>query len=76
MLKRLVCRPRRLSIHFKKEQPHMSIALRNKQLLALVILAFLTVLAISFVLLSAVGHINILHMVGTLLSPLYSYGRG
>jgi len=51
----------------------MSIALRNKQLLALVILAFLTVLAISFVLLSAIGHINMLHMVGTLLTPLAQY---
>ena len=47
----------------------MSIALRNKQLLALVILAFLTVLAISFVLFSAVEHINVFHMVGTLLTP-------
>lgn len=53
----------------------MSIALRNKQLLALVILAFLTVLAISFVLFSAVGHINMFHMVGSLLTPLYQYGH-
>jgi hypothetical protein len=42
----------------------MSIALRNKQLLALVILAFLTVLVISFILLTAVGHINMFHMLG------------
>ncbi len=54
----------------------MSIALRNKQLLALVTLAFLTVLAISLVLFSAVGHVNMLHMVGTLLSPLYSFHNG
>jgi|GEM_PF-2987227 hypothetical protein len=54
----------------------MSIALRNRQLLALVILAFLTVLAISFVLLSAVGHIDVLHMVGSLLIPNFQYGRG
>ena len=53
----------------------MSIALRNKQLLALVILAFLTVLAISLVLFSAVEHINVFHMVGTLLSPDLQYGR-
>jgi len=76
MLKRLVCRPRRLSIHFKRNNTHMSIALRNRQLLALVILAFLTVLAISFVLLSAVGHIDVLHMVGSLLIPNFQYGRG
>jgi hypothetical protein len=54
----------------------MSIALRNKQLFAFVILAFLTVLAISFVLFSAVGHIDVLHMVGSLLSPHFVYGHG
>jgi hypothetical protein len=53
----------------------MSIALRNKQLLALVILAFLTVLAISLVLFSVVGHIDVLHMVGTLLRPNLQYGH-
>jgi hypothetical protein len=54
----------------------MSIALRNKQLFALVILAFLTLLVISFVLLSAVGHINMSHMLGTFLRPLYSFHNG
>ncbi len=60
----------------RKEQPHMSIALRNKQLLALVILAFLTVLVISFVLLSAVGHVNVFHMVGSLITPDWQYNHG
>ena len=54
----------------------MSIALRNKQLLALVILAFLTVLVISFVLLSAVGHVNVFHMVGSLITPDFQFGHG
>jgi hypothetical protein len=53
----------------------MSIALRNKQLLALVILAFLTVLAISFFLLSTVGHINLFHMIDSL-TIAAQYGRG
>jgi hypothetical protein len=59
-----------------KEQPRMSIALRNKQLLILVILAFLTVLIISFVLLGAVAHINVFHIVGSLLGPNLYFGNG
>lgn len=54
----------------------MSIALRNKQLLALVILAFLTILAISLVLFSAVGHIDLFHMVGSLLHPNVYFPHG
>jgi len=40
----------------------MSIALRNKQLLALIVLAILTVFAIASVVLGAVFHINVWHM--------------
>jgi hypothetical protein len=53
----------------------MSIALRNKQLLALVILAFLTVLVISFFLLSAVGHIDLFHIFGSLTTAA-QFGHG
>ncbi len=54
----------------------MSIALRNKQMLALIILAFLTVLVISTVLFGAVAHINVFHMISSLLRPdgYYPFG--
>jgi hypothetical protein len=39
----------------------IAIALRNKQLVALIVLALLTVLAITFVLLNAVAHVNMFH---------------
>jgi len=60
----------------RKEQPLMSIALRNKQMLALIILAFLTVLVISTVLFGAVAHINVFHMISSLLRPdgYYPFG--
>ena len=49
----------------------MAIALRNKQMLALIIIAFLTFVAITFIALS-VAHISIgqaLHMI-----PCWGYG--
>ncbi len=49
---------------------------RNKYMWALVALALLTVLVVAVVLLSAVGHIPVAHMVGSVLTPLYSFGHG
>lgn len=40
----------------------MSLALRNKQTLALIIIAFLTLAIITTVILSSVFHLNILHI--------------
>ena len=40
----------------------MSIALRTQQKLVFIILALLTILALSFVLLSTVAHIDVWHM--------------
>jgi hypothetical protein len=65
--------PQALTPKARKEQPHMSIALRNKQMLALIILAFLTVLVISAVLFGAVAHINVFHWIGSLIAPNYYY---
>jgi hypothetical protein len=42
----------------EKGIPHMAIALRNKQMLALIIIAFLAVVTITFTVL-AVAHIGI-----------------
>lgn len=39
----------------------MSIALRNKHVFALIVLALLTLLALTFILLSAVAHIDVWH---------------
>ena len=39
----------------------MSIALRNKQVFALIVLALLTLLALTFVMLSTVAHIDVWH---------------
>ncbi len=50
----------------------MAIALRNKQMLALIIIALVSLLIVSFVLLS-VAHINIGEMVKTL-TPQWGYG--
>ncbi len=50
----------------------MAITLRNKQMLALIIIAFLTLIAITFIALS-VAHISFnqaLHLL-----PCFSYGR-
>ena len=55
----------------------MSIALRNKQMLALLIIAILTLLAITFIVLSTMAHIDVLHLMhftasGTV-KPSYMY---
>jgi hypothetical protein len=44
----------------------MSIALRNKYLLALIIMALLTLFVLSFVMLSTVAHIDVWHSIGAL----------
>ena len=53
----------------------MSIALRNKQVFALIVLALLTLLALTFILLSSVAHINVWHSIGSLVPDLL-YPRG
>ncbi len=51
-------------------------AQRKWQILALIILAFLTVVVIAYVLLYTVGHINLLHsLLSTELPPGVMYGR-
>jgi hypothetical protein len=45
----------------------MSIALRNKHVFALIVLALLTLLALTFILLSTVAHINVWHSVASLI---------
>jgi hypothetical protein len=50
----------------------MSIALRNKHVFALIVLALLTLLALTFILLSAVAHINVWHSIISLV-PDVSY---
>lgn len=45
----------------RKELTHMSIALRNKQIVALFILALVTVLVLATVIFSAVTHVNVWH---------------
>ena len=52
----------------------MSIALRNKQVFALIVLALLTLLALTFILLSAVAHINVWHTLS--LVPDYIFPHG
>lgn len=59
----------------RKEQPHMSIALRNKQVFALIVLALLTILALTFILLTTVAHIDVWHSL-TFLVPDAFYPRG
>jgi hypothetical protein len=53
----------------------MSIALRNKQVFALIVLALLTILALTFIMLSTVAHINVWHSVISLV-PDYIYPHG
>ena len=49
---------------------------RKWQMLALIILAFLTLVAIAYVLLYTVGHINLLHsLLSAVLTPNAMYGR-
>ncbi|GCE14447.1 hypothetical protein [Tengunoibacter tsumagoiensis] len=50
----------------------MNIALRNRQMFALIVVALLTLLVIAFVLLSTAAHINLWHSVGLLL-PKFVY---
>lgn len=50
----------------------MSIALRNKQLLALIVLVVLTVFAIASVVLGVVLHISVWHMMAQMM-PNYLY---
>ena len=45
----------------RKDLPTMSIALRNKQVFTLIVLALLTLLALTFILLTAVAHIDVWH---------------
>ena len=53
----------------------MSIALRNKHIFALIVLALLTLLAITFILLTAVAHIDVWHTVASLIpSVMYPHG--
>ncbi|GCE45735.1 hypothetical protein EI42_02847 [Thermosporothrix hazakensis] len=55
----------------------MNLALRNRQLLALVLLALVTVLVLTFVLLSAVAHVDVWHGLvswsGTVFKPDIMY---
>ena len=50
-------------------------AQRKWQMLALIILAFLTIVAIGYVLLYTVGHINLLHLLSDELTPDVMYGN-
>ncbi len=54
----------------------MSITLSRSQMLALIILAFVTILVLSVVTYSAVAHINVWHSVESLIkaSPDVQYG--
>ena len=52
----------------------MSIALRNRQLLAIILVAFLTALALSVIMLSTVAHIDVWHMALHAV-PNYLYGH-
>ena len=54
----------------------MSIALRNKQIIALFILALVTVLVLAAIVFSAVTHVNIWHaIISSNLLPDAAYGR-
>jgi hypothetical protein len=61
----------------RKELTHMSIALRNKQIIALFILALVTVLVLATIVFSAVTHVNIWHaIISSGLIPAAQYGHG
>lgn len=47
----------------------IAIALRNKQLVALIVLVLLTVLAITFVVLNAVAHVNMFYQLKAIIFP-------
>ena len=58
------------------KQSTTNAAQRKWQMLALIILAFLTVVVIAYVLLYTVGHINLLHsLLSDELTPGAMYGR-
>ena len=58
------------------KQSTTNAAQRKWQTLALIILVFLTLVAIAYVLLYTVGHINLLHLLlSTGLTPNTVYGR-
>jgi hypothetical protein len=60
----------------RKELTHMSIALRNKQMIALFILALVTVLVLATIVFSAVTHVNLWHVViSSGLIPASAYGH-
>jgi hypothetical protein len=55
----------------------MSIALRNKQIIALFILALVTVLVLASIVFSAVTHVNLWHVIiSSELLPAAAWGRG
>jgi hypothetical protein len=64
--------PQELKALSRKDLPHMSIALRNKHVFALIVLALLTLLALTFILLSTVAHINVWHSMISLV-PDFSF---
>ncbi len=53
--------PEHTQAHTRKDLQTMSLAI-NKNFFLLVILAFLTLLVVSFVVLAMVAHINLLHL--------------
>jgi hypothetical protein len=58
------------------KQSTTNAAQRKWQMLALIILAFLTIIAIAYVLLYTVGHINLLHsLLSAELTPGVMYGH-
>ncbi|MBV9616623.1 MAG: hypothetical protein JO031_14315 [Ktedonobacteraceae bacterium] len=52
----------------------MSIALRNKHLFAMIVLALLTILALTFIMLSTVAHIDVWHSISSLPGFVYPHG--
>ena len=57
------------------KQSTTNAAQRKWQMLALIILAFLTIVAIGYVLLYTVGHINLLHSLLSADTPGVMYGH-
>jgi hypothetical protein len=59
----------------RKELTHMSIALRNKQMIALFILALVTVLVLATIVFAAVDHVNLWHaIISSGIIPAGMYG--
>jgi hypothetical protein len=57
-----------------KGTTNMSIALRNKQVFALIVLALLTILALTFIMLSTVAHIDVWHTLSLVPDALFPRG--